>query len=512
MNNIFRLFYRHRESPWIQLVDWGIIVVCILIFTYLTLPNVVTASAYFDEGYSAYLANLDLWSMAKYTALDVHPPLYYAVLHFWQMLFGNGVAELRLLSIVFGWLAIIFGFLIVRRGFGYRSAWLATLLLSMSPLLIRYGASMRMYTMALAIGLAATYVLVIALASKKRWPWIVYAILVSAGMWTNYFTALIWVTHLIWLLYEYREKRSVIKKWVIAVTGAVVLYLPWLPALIYRAGEIQVSGFWIKPLSIDTLVSTVTMSLTFRNSSQVTGWLVVGVIGLIIALVIMGRQVYSNLNKSKKTYFRLTIALSSLPIILLALMSLPPLRPAYVFRYIIFASIASSILIAIIVTYAEFKRHNLVKRFLLYALTIFIFVTGSYHAMVVGNRNLDTDSQNKLAQVIHDVNQSKHKAPIVVRSPYTYYASAPYATKDFPIHFLFYSNLANIGSTRPLFDHPQNSVLSSATFDKVWLVGEDRGSVIKPPSDKWKLVDYKIEYDDIKNKAIAFAYYFERIK
>lgn len=505
------LFARRHEFQWLPLIDWTVIIVAIILFTLATLPNVLQASAYFDEGYSAYLANQDLWTMVKYTALDVHPPLYYAVLHFWAQVFGGSPAELRLLSVVFGWIAIVFGFLIVRRSFGYRTAWLAALLMALSPLFIRYGASMRMYTMALAIGLAATYVLLIAMTSKKRWPWVIYAILVALGMWTNYFTALIWIAHFIWLVYEDRKKRTALKAWLLSIGAAVILYLPWLPALLYRAGEIQVSGFWIKPISIDTLVSTVTTSLVFRSSSNTTSWLAVGVIALVGTLIFVGWRTYQQIDKDKKPSFRLITALTAMPVILLAVASLPPLRPAYVYRYILFASVISSLLIAVIITYTRFRRHNMVKRFLLYALAIIIFASGAYRATVIGNRNLDTDSQNKLAQIINRVGKTEEVNHLVLRSPYSYYAASLYANDKLDIKYLYNDSLSKIGSTRPLFDHPEDGV-KTISYNKFWFVGEDRNSVAPPKQGNWKVIQTFVEYDDINNKPSAYARQFERVQ
>ena len=40
--------------------------------------------------------------MAALTAQDIHPPLYYALLHGWIGLFGAGPVGLRLLSVLFG--------------------------------------------------------------------------------------------------------------------------------------------------------------------------------------------------------------------------------------------------------------------------------------------------------------------------------------------------------------------------------------------------------------------------
>ena len=57
---------------------------------------------WWDEGWSVYFAKTTLGSMARLTAVDIHPPLYYALLHFWIALFGASPLALRLLSVLAG--------------------------------------------------------------------------------------------------------------------------------------------------------------------------------------------------------------------------------------------------------------------------------------------------------------------------------------------------------------------------------------------------------------------------
>ena len=407
-------FVRHHESNLVKLLDVAAIVFGIGLFIALTLPNVLNSSAYFDEGYSAYLAKFDPLTIAGYTALDVHPPLYYSLLHIWQGIVGSSVAQLRLLSLLLGCVAIYFGYLIARRWFGRQASWLAPTLMALSPLFLRYGTSMRMYTLALAIAFAATYVLLRAVENKSKKWWTAYGILVAAGMWTNYFIALVWTTHLLWLLYEYRAHEKIMKSWRRAFLLSLVLYLPWLPMLLFRYGEIQVSGFWIKPLSLDTLVSSITQSLVFRSASDTKAWLAVGVIVLIIALAFAGHKVYTKLTSDKKPAFRLVMAMSSLPVILLAIGSLPPLRSSYVYRYVLVASVAGALLTAIIVTLVKFKKRDTLLRSLLTALTVVILGSGALQVVVAGNRNLDTDSENKLSAVMDRVHHSGYPATVAV--------------------------------------------------------------------------------------------------
>lgn len=62
--------------------------------------------------------------------------------------------------------------------------------------------------------------------------------------------------------------------------------------LLFRYGEIQLSGFWIKPLSLETLVSTITQSIVFQSAAETKTWVAIGVIVFVVAIVLTGRQVY----------------------------------------------------------------------------------------------------------------------------------------------------------------------------------------------------------------------------
>ena len=95
--------------------------------------------------------------MASLTAQDIHPPLYYALLHAWAALLGTGPAALRLLSLVVGVLTIPLLYLVARRMLSTRAALLAALLLTISPLHVYYSQEVRMYGLValLSVGVLA---------------------------------------------------------------------------------------------------------------------------------------------------------------------------------------------------------------------------------------------------------------------------------------------------------------------------------------------------------------------
>ena len=62
---------------------------------------------WWDEGYSVYFATESLPRMLWLTARDIHPPLYYALLHAWLGVTGAPSPENgRILSILFAGLAL----------------------------------------------------------------------------------------------------------------------------------------------------------------------------------------------------------------------------------------------------------------------------------------------------------------------------------------------------------------------------------------------------------------------
>ena len=201
------LFKKRQPSLSLSKADFAVLIAGLAVFAIVSLATISNSSIWFDEAFGAYLIRFDFWNIALYTASDVHPPLYYWFLKAWSMLFGTNELALRSMSVLFAGVAIIFGFLIAKRMFGRKTAWLALLFMILSPMLVRYGQEMRMYTLVTAIAFAATYVLLIAVESKGRLPWIIYGILVGLGMWTHYFIPLVWLSRWVWRGWIVREKK-----------------------------------------------------------------------------------------------------------------------------------------------------------------------------------------------------------------------------------------------------------------------------------------------------------------
>lgn len=322
------------------------------VFAGLASLNLATAM-WFDESYSAYLIRGDFRQIWEMTAVDVHPPLYYFCLKLWSLVFGTSEVALRAMSVVLGAAAILLAFWLFKRWFGLRKAGVLTLFLSLSPLLIRYSQEMRMYMLAFLIVVGATLALEVALKERRKWAWGIYTVLVALGMWTHYFTALVWLAELGYIVYYMRRHgRQKAVFWLYPV--AVALFLPWVPSFLRQVASVQ-AGFWIPEVSLVTPLSFVAEGLSYTEASAATGWLAVGmivVIGLTAGLLVrgwrkrgsvgrvegsVGAEVLMGAEAERESLVEL-LMLVVVPPALLMLVSLPPLSSTYMTRYVVYAA------------------------------------------------------------------------------------------------------------------------------------------------------------------------------
>jgi len=181
-----------RLSPWRRLT-WSerhftpLLVVAGLLAVVMSLIIGASQSVWFDEAYSILLARQPVGDLLHLTAVDTHPPFYYLVLKAWAALFGWSEFALRSLSALAAGGAVVTAGLLVKKLFGVRAALVALLFVAFAPFLLRYGFEIRMYALASLIGIAATYVLLLATEAKGRRQWLLYgfyAVLVTLGVLT----------------------------------------------------------------------------------------------------------------------------------------------------------------------------------------------------------------------------------------------------------------------------------------------------------------------------------------
>ena len=118
----------------------------ILLAFWLRLDRLGDFPVRWDEAFSVYVANMDLRTGANFTAGDVHPPIYYWLLHGWLRLAGSSEFSIRALSVLSSAVMISTLYaLTLRLSKQGLAAALAAALATISPYHIHWSQDARMY-------------------------------------------------------------------------------------------------------------------------------------------------------------------------------------------------------------------------------------------------------------------------------------------------------------------------------------------------------------------------------
>src|SRR5476651_2680920 len=93
-------------------VRYVVLILILLLAFSLRIGGLKDHDIWWDEGASAYLARLPIAQMVDWTAHDVHPPLYFLILHEWWLVVGDGTFLLRFPSALMGVAAVALIFLL----------------------------------------------------------------------------------------------------------------------------------------------------------------------------------------------------------------------------------------------------------------------------------------------------------------------------------------------------------------------------------------------------------------
>ena len=266
----------------------------LLLAAILRLYRLAGQSLWSDEGNSISLAKASLAEISARTALDIHPPLYYWLLHLWMQLFGDSEVAVRSLSVLCSLLLVAVIYRLARRLFGFRTALLAGFLAAISPFQIHYAQETRMYAMLSLLGglaVLATAEMIQAYdegqtAHRSCLKWaLVYVAAAVLGLYTHYaFPVVLAATGLAGLLTAWRPRRQgrsgTLVWWIGLNLAPVVLYIPWLPIAwrqltTWPAPDVQTS--WISAAGI--IWHTLALGPTAKVSAI---WMfLLGMVGLL---------------------------------------------------------------------------------------------------------------------------------------------------------------------------------------------------------------------------------------
>jgi uncharacterized membrane protein len=424
--------------------------------------NIAKSSIWHDEGYTMMLAPQSPLEILARTGRDVHPPLYYLVLHYWMLVFGNSETAARGLSAVFMLGVVIVGYLLVKRLFANENyARLAALFLALAPFLVRYSQEARMYGMVAFVLLVATYAMVRALeAGSYKW-WGVYALALSAGLYTHYYSVFMILVHWLYVatISNYKARKGVFNlRWWGANILAAALFLPWLPTAYAQFTRVQAS-FWIPKPNLHTLPNTFMQFLIFNNTNF--PWL-----GLVVTAFLVLLNIWALVKIKLKKSFLLLVFYSVLSPGLVVLLSYK--RPIYVDRYFVFAAVAFYMLLAVSLLTVFAGRRLLAS----------IAITLATIAFGVGIQQVYYQSNHQMRQIGEVVNhQYRQGDDILSGELYTYFDFSYYNHTGYLLKLWSKNGVNGYGESSLLYDRADQIVVHNLSdlhpaSGFVWVVGK----------------------------------------
>ena len=221
------------STPVIVAVVAGLLLISLYMRT-----RALGASLWMDEGLSIGIASQPFFDIPGVLKQDGAPPLYYMMLHVWMQIFGDGPSATQGLSVAISLFAVPGGLWAGWTLFNRRAGLICAALAAFNPFLTVYAQETRMYSLMVVLSLltSAAFLHVYVYRNRKYLP--LFAVLLAAILYTHSWGIFVTAGIIISLIPPYLatdDRRAFFKDVLIGFTGALILFLPWLPTLIYQA-------------------------------------------------------------------------------------------------------------------------------------------------------------------------------------------------------------------------------------------------------------------------------------
>lgn len=196
-------------------------------------------SLWLDEAFSVVISQGDnLQHIIELTNNDIHPPLYYLILHFFLKLQGPIEVTARLISVIFGVLLVPAVYYVGMRLFDKRTALVASFLCAISIAGITYSQEARMYAMVAFIAVIEIYAFYRAITENRRIYWAIFSLSAILIIYTHYYGLILTMSLVAYglavLLRESVQKKS------FRISGAMIyfaislalIFLVFLPQMV----------------------------------------------------------------------------------------------------------------------------------------------------------------------------------------------------------------------------------------------------------------------------------------
>jgi len=233
-----------------------------------------------DEAFSVAMARLPITEMvSKVRAEDVHPPLYYFILHFFIAFAGENEFSTRFLSVGLSLVFVFAVYVTLARMLDPPSGLLAAVLSAVSVLYIHYGQESRSYTLLLLLTLVASYYAWQTITSDVLSVKVLYPLFAVLLLYTHNAAWLVLAAHnlffLVYLILTSERTPRRVTTWLTQQGVIGLLYLPWFLVVLE-----QMKGFPHRSPPSLLEVADLTVNL-IDSPAKVLAFAVIATLGIL---------------------------------------------------------------------------------------------------------------------------------------------------------------------------------------------------------------------------------------
>ena len=210
----------------------------------INVPRIFTYDFWSDECFSVLLSHMSFRDMLSATAVDVHPPFFYAVVMLFYRLFGDQAWAYGLAALIPFGASLLLCATYLRRKFGCEAAALTMLCWTFMYNAVTYNSELRMYSWTSFFVFSCFCLLYACLEGHSWLSHILLGLTAAMASYCHYYGFLSAGLLLLGLLVHALRERVNLKKCLVTCLCAFLAYLPWLLVLLETFARSS-AGFWL---------------------------------------------------------------------------------------------------------------------------------------------------------------------------------------------------------------------------------------------------------------------------
>ncbi|MBI3741118.1 MAG: glycosyltransferase family 39 protein [Chloroflexi bacterium] len=385
---------------------------------------------WWDEGRNIFTASRPLAQIATAPELDIHPPLYFYLLHFWIGVAGLSEFATRFFSLGFGVATVALAFRLGAYVANRRAGLWAVLITALAPLFVDEAQQIRMYTLVIFFSALSIYFLARAVQTNRAAFWIIYALIAVASFYTHYSFIYILAAQNLYLFFRalqtFRARadtRGLLTRWIASQVAIAALYLFQLPTILRQTQVYGNPSMTPPPLS----QYATELARAFLLGAKIEDARVAPVgLGIIVAILAALAAVYAN-RREKFAARGVGLLFAWLAVPLAAYFLVLQVSPQFTPRYVMIATLPLYLLFSIAL--AQLARRSLAAG----ALVALIWIGADAFALQSNFTNpaFFNDDTRGVAQFIAEKATRDDLVLIDVPFPFDYYYRGVAPTRYF---------------------------------------------------------------------------------